>query len=93
MRRGALISFIVHLAFVVAAIVTLPPLKLDSSADESVSVDLVGPSTPQQANAPGKVPAPSNTPVVNKAPLAEQQPKPHADRRPAATAAAAAPGA
>ena len=65
-----------HLAFVVAAIVTLPPLKLDSSADESVSVDLVGPSTPQQANAPGKVPAPSNTPVVNKAPLAEQQPKP-----------------
>ena len=57
MRRGALISFIVHLAIVVAAIVTLPPLKLDSSADESVSVDLVGPSTPQQANAPGKVPA------------------------------------
>jgi neural Wiskott-Aldrich syndrome protein len=76
MRRAALISFIIHLAFVLAAIIALPPLKLDSSADESVSVDLVGPSAPQEANAPGKVAAPANTPTVNKAPLAEKQPKP-----------------
>jgi neural Wiskott-Aldrich syndrome protein len=76
MRRGALISFAIHLAIVVAAIVTLPPLKLDSSADESVSVDLVGPGEAQEANAPGKVPAPSNTPVVHQAPPAVKQPQP-----------------
>ena len=40
MRRSALISFSIHLAIVLAAIISLPPLKLDSSADEGVSVDL-----------------------------------------------------
>jgi neural Wiskott-Aldrich syndrome protein len=76
MRRSALISFSIHLALVLAAIVSLPPLKLNSSADEGVSVDLIGPSAPQEANAPGKVPAPANTPTVNKAPMAVKQPRP-----------------
>lgn len=76
MRRGALISFVFHLAIVLAAIIALPPLKLDSSADESVSVDLVGLSAPQEANNPGKVAAPANTPTVNTAHLAVKQPKP-----------------
>ena len=77
MRRSALISFSIHLAIVLAAILSLPPLKLDSSNDEGVSVDLVGPSAEsQQANAPGKVPAPANTPTVTKAPLAVAQPRP-----------------
>lgn len=75
MRRGALISFGLHLAIILAAIISLPPLKLDSSADDSVSVDLVGPSAPQEAHAPGKVPAPADTPTVNTANLAEKQPK------------------
>jgi len=77
MRRSALISFSIHLAVVLAAILSLPPLKLNSSNDEGVSVDLVGPSTAsQEANAPGKVPAPTNTPTVTKAPLAVKQPQP-----------------
>jgi outer membrane biosynthesis protein TonB len=76
MRRAALISFAFHLAIVLSAILALPPLKLDSSSDEGVSVDLVGPSAPQEAHAPGKVPAPANTPTVNNANLAEKQPKP-----------------
>jgi outer membrane biosynthesis protein TonB len=76
MRRGALISFILHLALLLAAIIVLPPAKLDSSADDSVSVDLVGPNAPQQATAPGKVAAPSNTPVVDHSALAVKQPKP-----------------
>jgi hypothetical protein len=76
MRRAALFSFGFHLAIVLAAIIALPPLKLDSSADDSVSVELVGPGAPQEANAPGKVPAPANTPNVNNANLAVKQPKP-----------------
>ena len=76
MRRSALISFIIHLAIVLAAILSLPPLKLDNSADQGVSVDLVGLSAPQQATAPGKVPAPANTPTVNNAHLAVTRPKP-----------------
>ena len=76
MRRSALISFGIHLALILAAIISLPTMKLDSTADESVSVDLVGPAAPQQAMAPGKVAAPSNTPTVDKAALAVQQPKP-----------------
>jgi hypothetical protein len=76
MRRGALISFGIHLAFVLAAIIALPTPKLDSSADDGVSVDLVGPSTGStQADAPGKVAAPSNTPVVDKAAKSEAKPK------------------
>ena len=43
MRRSALISFGIHLALILAAIISLPTMKLDSTADESVSVDLVGP--------------------------------------------------
>jgi outer membrane biosynthesis protein TonB len=76
MRRGGLISFGIHLAIVLAAIIALPPLKLDSTADESVSVDLMmGPSAPQEANMKGTVAAPTNTPTVNKAALAVKQPK------------------
>jgi hypothetical protein len=76
MRRAALISFGFHLALVIAAIVTLPPLKLNSSSDDSVALDLVGPSAPQQAQAPGKVAAPADTPTVNKSALAVAPPKP-----------------
>ncbi len=76
MRRGALISFCFHLAIVLAAIIALPTMKLDNSSDDSVSVDLVGPSVPQQGRQPGKTPAPDTTPVVNNSPQAEQKPKP-----------------
>ncbi len=77
MRRGAAISGTIHVLLVLAAIIALPTMKMDSAQDQGVSVDLVGPSgAPQQANAPGKVPAPANTPTVNAANLAEKQPKP-----------------
>ena len=76
MRRSALISFGIHLAIVLAAIISLPPMKLESTADESVSVDLIGPSAPQEAMQAGKVAAPADTPVLNKSALAVKQPKP-----------------
>jgi outer membrane biosynthesis protein TonB len=76
MRRGALISFGIHAAIVLALILTFPSMKLTSSSDDTVSLDLVGPTAPQQANAPGKVAAPANTPTVDHANLAEKQPKP-----------------
>ncbi len=77
MRRGAVISGGIHLLIVLAAILTLPAPKLDNAADDAVSVDLVGTTAPQQANAPGQVAAPANTPTVNNANLAQQQPKPN----------------
>jgi hypothetical protein len=73
MRRGAIVSFLLHLAIVLAAIIALPPTKLDSATDDTVSVDFVGPSAPQHADAPGKVAAASNAPVVNNAPKADKQ--------------------
>jgi outer membrane biosynthesis protein TonB len=76
MRRGAIVSFLIHALIIAAAIIALPVQKLDQAQDDTVSLDLVGPSAPQQANAPGKVAAPANTPTVNNANLAEKQPKP-----------------
>jgi outer membrane biosynthesis protein TonB len=76
MRRGAIISFLIHALIIAAAIIALPVAKLDQAQDDEVSLDLVGPSAPQQANAPGKVAAPADTPTVNAANLAEKQPKP-----------------
>jgi hypothetical protein len=76
MRRGAIISFLLHALILAAAIISLPPQKLDEAQDTEVSVDMVGPSAPQEANEANKVPAPANTATVNNANLAEHQPKP-----------------
>ena len=76
MRRGAIISFAIHAFIILCAIIALPVPKLDSASDDTVALDLVGPSAPQQAHNPGKVPAPADTPTVNAANLAEKQPKP-----------------
>ncbi len=76
MRRGAIVSFLIHALIIAAAIIALPVPKLDQAQDQGVSVDFEGPSAPQEAHQAGKVPAPSNTPTVNKANLAEKQPKP-----------------
>ncbi len=76
MRRSAIISGAIHVLLILAAIIVLPPARLDNAQDAEVDVQLVGPSAPQQANAPGKVAAPADTPVVNKSNLAETQPKP-----------------
>lgn len=76
LRRGAFISLFVHMAIIAAAIVTLPLQPLNTSADQSVDVELVGPTAPQEALNKGKVPAPSDTPTVHPGPLAVTQPKP-----------------
>jgi outer membrane biosynthesis protein TonB len=76
MRRGAIISFGIHALIIAAAIIALPVQKLDQAQDAEVSVDLVGPSAPQEAHQANKVPAPANTPTVNNSNLAEKQPKP-----------------
>jgi outer membrane biosynthesis protein TonB len=76
MRRSAIISFLIHALILAAFLISLPAPKLDEAQDTDVSVDLVGPSAPQEAHAPGKVAAPANTPTVNNANLAEKQPKP-----------------
>jgi outer membrane biosynthesis protein TonB len=76
MRRGALISFLIHALIIAAAIIALPVPKLQNAPDTDVSVDFIGPSAPQEAHEKNKVPAPANTPTVNNANLAEKQPKP-----------------
>jgi outer membrane biosynthesis protein TonB len=76
LRRGVTISSLVHAAIVIAAIVALPLQPLDTTAEESVDVDLVGPTAPQEALNTGKVAAPSNLPVPHQGPLAVAQPKP-----------------
>jgi outer membrane biosynthesis protein TonB len=75
MRRAAIASFLLHALILAAAIISLPPQKLNEAQETDVSVDLVGPTAPQEAHAPGKVAAPANTPTVNNANLAEKQPK------------------
>ncbi len=76
MRRGAIISGGLHLAFLLAIIVALPVPKLQSASDDTVALDLIGPSAPQQAHEAGKVAAPANTKTVDLSHLAEHQPKP-----------------
>ncbi len=76
LRRSGIISFVIHAAIIIAAIVTLPMQPLNTSADESVDVDLVGPTQPQTAQNTGKVAAPSNTPVPHQGPVNPTQPKP-----------------
>jgi outer membrane biosynthesis protein TonB len=76
MRRGAFISGGIHLAFLLALVIALPEQKLQSASDDTVALDLVGPSAPQQAHAPGKVAAPDNTKTVDLSHMAEHQPKP-----------------
>ena len=76
LRRGAIISLSFHLAIVILAIVTLPPLKLNTAQEASVDVELVGPSAAQEAFKAGKVPAPANTPTTTPGPLAVKTPKP-----------------
>jgi hypothetical protein len=49
---------------------------LNTSADDEVSVDFVGPNQPQNGEKAGKTPAPHEAPVKNDAPKAEKQPKP-----------------
>ncbi|MGE4482154.1 hypothetical protein [Acidocella sp.] len=76
LRRSAIVSFVIHAAIIIAAIVTLPMQPLNTSADESVDVDLVGPTQPQTAQTAGKVAAPNNTPVPHEGPVNPTQPKP-----------------
>jgi hypothetical protein len=59
MRRAAIASFLLHALILAAFVISLPPQKLDEAQQTDVSVDLVGPSAPQEANAPGKVAAPA----------------------------------
>jgi outer membrane biosynthesis protein TonB len=76
MRRGATISGGIHLILLLAVIIVLPTPKLQSASDDTVALDLIGPSAPQQAHEAGKVAAPANTKTVDLSHLAEHQPKP-----------------
>jgi outer membrane biosynthesis protein TonB len=76
LRRSAYISGFIHVALIIAAIVTLPLQPLATSADQDVDVDLIGPTAPQKALNTGKVAAVANAPVVHQGPMAVNQPKP-----------------
>ncbi|CAG4919563.1 unnamed protein product [Acidocella sp. C78] len=76
LRRGAIVSAIVHLAIVLLLVAVLPREKLDAPAAEAVDVTLVGNAAPQQALHKGKVAAPAKTKTVHKAHLAVQKPTP-----------------
>jgi outer membrane biosynthesis protein TonB len=76
MRRGAIISFSLHVAIILAALIALPTKPIDTSADDEVSVEFVAPNQPQSGKTPSKVPAGATAPTVHDAPTAEKQPKP-----------------
>ncbi len=76
MRRGATISLALHVLLIGSLLIALPTKPLETSADDTVSVDFEAPNQPQQAKAPGKVAAPADTPTVSAANMAEKQPKP-----------------
>jgi hypothetical protein len=73
-RRGAVISGLIHLAALLALIITLPPMKLDNS-DRDGDVGVVF-APAQQALQTGKKPAPKDTPTTSAGAFADQQPKP-----------------
>lgn len=77
LRRSAYISGFIHVAIIVAAILTLPLRPLPTAADESVDVDLIGPVAPQKSlvKAPGT--ATAVAPVVHHTDaLTQNAPKP-----------------
>jgi neural Wiskott-Aldrich syndrome protein len=76
LRRSAYISGFVHVALIVAAIVTLPLQPLATSADQDVDVDLIGPTAPQQSLTKGPKAAVNNTAVEHQGPLAVNKPLP-----------------
>ncbi|MCW8306908.1 hypothetical protein AruPA_07650 [Acidiphilium sp. PA] len=75
LRRGAIVSGLVHLAVILLAIVVLPTEHLKAPATAAVDVTIIGPHVPQQALHKGKVPAPADTRRVHKAHLTKQKPK------------------
>ena len=76
MRRSAIVSFAVHATIIAIAIITLPIKPLNSSADVSVDVTLVGPSQPQTAQNKGQVAAASDQAEVHQGPVNPVHPKP-----------------
>uniref|UniRef100_UPI0038D1AD01 hypothetical protein n=1 Tax=Acidocella sp. TaxID=50710 RepID=UPI0038D1AD01 len=76
MRRGATISALVHATIIVAAIVALPLQPLNTSAEQDVDVDLVGPQVPQHSDLTGKTPANMKLAQLHQGPIATSQPKP-----------------
>jgi neural Wiskott-Aldrich syndrome protein len=76
LRRSAYISGFIHVALIVAAIVTLPLQPLATSDDQDVDVDLIGPTAPQKALNTGKVAAVANAAVVHQGPMAVSKPLP-----------------
>jgi outer membrane biosynthesis protein TonB len=78
MRRGAIISGSLHVAFVLALILTFPVVNMTQTTDDSVSVDFQGPPAPKEAKTPGKVPASAEDKLLHKAPEAERKPLPKA---------------
>lgn len=75
LRRGAVVSGVVHLVVILLAILVLPTERLRAPATAAVDVTIIGPHVPQQALHRGKVPAPADTARVHKAHLTKAKPK------------------
>ena len=75
LRRSAYISAFVHVALIIAAIVTLPLQPLATSADQDVDVDLIGPTAPQESYVKGAGQASAQA-ELHHAQLAQNAPKP-----------------
>jgi hypothetical protein len=68
MRRSTVISFTLHAAIILAAIIALPTPNIPEEADSDVSVQFIGPSI--HSDVKGKTPAPTNAAVAHIAPKA-----------------------
>ncbi len=76
LRRSAYVSGFIHVALIVAAIVTLPLQPLATSADSDVEVDIVG-MPPKSSNVKGPGQADAVAPVVHHTDAKSQNaPKP-----------------
>ncbi|HYP62566.1 MAG TPA: hypothetical protein VEQ16_01690 [Acidocella sp.] len=76
LRRSAYISSFIHLALIVAAIVTLPLQPLPTSADLDVDVDLIGPTVPQRSTVKGPGAASAVGELHHSETMSEKAPKP-----------------
>ncbi len=82
LRRSVWISGFVHVALIIAAIITLPLPPLPNAQDQDVDVDLIGPTAPQKSyiKAPGVGDVQSA--ITHQGPVAQNIPKNQAISQP-----------
>jgi hypothetical protein len=76
LSRSGIVSFTIHALLILSVLIALPPAKIQSASDDTVALDLVGPTVPQRSLVKGKVAAVDKTLVDHDGPMSQVAPKP-----------------